>query len=94
MAKVDVEGNVVSSPAVNVNPFTVNDNVDVTMDALSKGSPFPRGFITDMDGTLSIVDGNDTVANITVIKGFVYPIVVKRFRTTGTTIGMTGVALN
>ena len=91
---VNPQGSVNSAPAVNVDPIVLDDNVDVTMPTLIGGSPFPRGFIMDMDGVVSILDLNDSVAIITVIKGLVYPICVKRFRTTGTTGGMTGTALS
>ena len=93
MTFLNPEGTVNSAPAVNVEPFSLDDNTDVTIVGFKGSTNRPRGFIPDIDGVVSVLNINDTVANITVVKGNVYPIVVKRFRTTGTTGGMTGVML-
>ncbi len=91
---MEIDGTVHSAPAPNAVPIVLDDSTDFTMETYKGGNLFSRGFITDLDGTLSIVNQNSTIANITVIKGMLYPIIVKRFRVTGTTASMTGTALN
>lgn len=87
---VDLEGDINSAPAVNAEAKTLDDNTDVIIATLKGGNTFPRAFIADADGVLSIVNGNGQVVAITVIKGLIYPIVAKRYRSTGTT-GVSGV---
>lgn len=91
---MSIDGSIHSAPVPNTVPIVLDNSVDVSMETYAGGSLFPRGFIVDFDGVLSIVNLNNTVSNITVIKGLMYPIAVKRFRVTGTTVGMTGTALN
>ena len=94
MAFLDPDGNVNSCPAINVNPIVLDDDADVTIVGLKGSTDRPRGFIPAIDGVMSILDIDDTVSAIPVVAGNIYPIVVKRFRVSGTTGGMTGVMLS
>lgn len=94
MAAIDLNGKSLhTAPAVNAVPVTLNDGVDFTMDTLAGGIENPRAFICGQAGTLSIMNANGTIVGIPVLAGIVYPIVAKRFRTTGTSGVTTVVAL-
>lgn len=50
------------------------------------GVPNPaRGFFVGVSGNLGIVDGTGNAVTLAVIAGFIYPIEVREFSSTGTT---------
>lgn len=72
--------NVVTSDTDDFEQFAGNDEADM------KGL-LPRGFFTTVDGIVSIITYNGRTVNLPVIAHKDYLIAVKRFRSTGTTVG-------
>ena len=83
--KIDLDGDILSCPAVNAEPASLDDATDFTMQTFRGGIQFPRAFICGVtastEGVLSIINGNGTQVEIPVIRGVIYPIVAKRYRT-------------
>jgi len=87
------KGQIGTEVPVQMKPIVLNDGVDFTFDKKAAGDMiFARGFIPDRDGTMSVIEGGGAILAIPVLKGVSVKGVVKRFRSTGTTVGMTGVA--
>lgn len=71
------------APAQDLVAITASDSVNL--------EPEIRGFICDVAGVVAVVTPADTVQNITVKAGIVYPIAAKRINQTDTTAtGITG----
>jgi len=70
--------------------FSLDDNTDLDMDTGKTEEQFPEAWIPNAAGTLSVLTLDDRVVPIPVAAGGIYPIPVKRFRSTGTS-GVTAV---
>lgn len=72
--------NVITSDSDDFEQFANNDEMDLK-DLL------PRGFFTTVDGIVSIITAKGRTVNLPVLAHKDYLIIVKRFRTTDTTVG-------
>jgi len=73
-----------TDPSPEPKEFSLSDGTDLDMDPNTLGDQFPRSFIPNGDGTLSVLSVGGNVVPIPVKSGAIYPSVVKRFRLTGT----------
>lgn len=72
-----------TNPATTGKRITFADGTDVIL----PNNKFPRGFIPEASGTVSVIlaedEANAAPQTIVVTQGLVYPISCRRFRSTG-----------
>lgn len=85
MTEIKPDGSVHSAPVVNIDSVTPHDSNEVTMNPLSNGMQYPRGFMVNVAGDVKLTDLDDTAVTLTVLAGIIYPICFKVMWSTGTT---------
>ncbi len=79
----EIIGDIDTLPAIDAQEFTLSDVATVAMvNVLPRRVTFPKAFIVDADGTLSIENLNGDDVKIPVLKGVIYPISAVKYRST------------
>lgn len=75
-----------TGPALDSKSFSLNDGTDIVFDDLPPGvvNGIARGWVPNADGTLSIQNPAGKTVPVPCIKGAIYAVPARRFRSTGT----------